>query len=69
MADNPSSFGPAPEELASLPIAFAPELFKGKVALVSGAGSGIGLAIATLFARLGASLVICGRDPALIRRS
>jgi len=62
MADNLSSFGPTSEELASLPIAFAPDLFKGKTALVSGAGSGIGLAIATLFARLGASLVICGRD-------
>lgn len=62
MADNPSSFGPTREELASSPIAFAPDLFKGKAVLVSGAGSGIGLAIATLFARLGASLVICGRD-------
>ena len=29
--------------------------------LVSGAGSGLGKAIATLFARLGAALVICGR--------
>ncbi|MFX7785044.1 SDR family NAD(P)-dependent oxidoreductase, partial [Acinetobacter baumannii] len=38
------------------------DLFAGKVALVSGAGSGIGLAIATLFARTGASLVICGRN-------
>lgn len=64
MSEKPSVFGPTPEELASAPIAFAPDLFAGKTALVSGAGSGIGLAIATLFARLGASLVICGRDAA-----
>lgn len=37
------------------------DLFKGQVALVSGGGSGIGLATALLFARLGASVVICGR--------
>ena len=37
------------------------DLFKGKVALVSGGGSGIGLATALLFARLGAQVVICGR--------
>lgn len=37
------------------------DLFKGKVALVSGGGSGIGRAAALLFARLGATVVICGR--------
>ncbi len=63
MSEKPSTFGPTPEDLASAPMAFAPDLFAGKTVLVSGAGSGIGLAIATLFARLGASLVICGRDP------
>ncbi|MGH8444075.1 MAG: SDR family NAD(P)-dependent oxidoreductase [Solimonas sp.] len=39
------------------------DLFKGKVALVSGGGSGIGRAVALLFARLGAHVVICGRTP------
>ena len=52
-----------PETLWSADTVYRPDLFKGKVALVSGAGSGIGRAVALLFARLGAKLVICGRTP------
>ncbi|WP_283445234.1 SDR family NAD(P)-dependent oxidoreductase [Noviherbaspirillum suwonense] len=37
--------------------------------MVSGAGSGIGKAIAFLYARLGAKLVICGRDPSKLETS
>lgn len=61
MTANPTYFGPSLTDLAVAPLAFASDLFAGQVVLVSGAGSGIGLAIATLFARTGASLVICGR--------
>jgi len=39
------------------------QLFKDATIVVSGAGSGLGKAIATLFVCLGTSLAICGRDP------
>ncbi len=59
---NNLKFGFSDKELTEIPISFRPDLFVGKRALVSGAGSGFGKAIAMLFARLGADLVICGRN-------
>ena len=50
------------DELADHPTVFAPGLLTGKVVVVSGGGSGIGRATAWLAARLGASVVICGRN-------
>ena len=70
---NPASTAPAygytDEQLVALPTAFRDGLFAGQVVLVSGAGSGLGKAIAVLFARLGARLVICGRTLAKLEAS
>ncbi|MDO9483668.1 MAG: SDR family NAD(P)-dependent oxidoreductase, partial [Hydrogenophaga sp.] len=59
-----TTFGFDDEALATRPTVYQSGLFEGQVVMVSGAGSGIGKAIAFLYARLGAKLVICGRDPA-----
>jgi NAD(P)-dependent dehydrogenase (short-subunit alcohol dehydrogenase family) len=43
--------------------------FEGKVAMITGGNSGIGLAAAKAFAREGASVVITGRDEASLKRA
>ena len=40
---------------------FLPDLLAGRRILITGGGSGLGAAMATRFAALGASLVLCGR--------
>ena len=42
---------------------FAPGILDGQVAIVTGGGSGIGLATAQEMTRLGAKVAICGRTP------
>jgi len=60
---NPASWRAHTTALWEHPSIFHAELYKDKTVLVSGAGSGIGLAIALLFVRLGAKVAICGRSP------
>jgi citronellol/citronellal dehydrogenase len=48
---------------------FRPGLFSGHVAVVTGGGSGIGLAIARTLCELGAKVAIAGRDPDKLERA
>jgi citronellol/citronellal dehydrogenase len=52
------------DELAVHPSAFASDALAGQIIMVSGAAGGIGRAIAWLFGRLGAHIIVVGRDQA-----
>ncbi|MBC6412158.1 MAG: SDR family NAD(P)-dependent oxidoreductase, partial [Hyphomonadaceae bacterium] len=59
--ERPEYSGMTMQELSAMETVYRPGLFDGKVVMVTGAGSGMGRAMAFLFARLGARVVICGR--------
>ena len=64
MTDNPQGNGqglPSPPAVGSS--ALPAETFRGVPVIVTGAGTGLGKAIASEFARLGASIVIASRKP------
>jgi len=48
---------------------FAPGLFRGKVAIVSGGGTGIGKAITSELLRLGCSVVIASRKLEVLEKA
>ncbi len=52
-----------------MPSVFRAGLFDGQVAIVTGGGSGIGLALARTLSELGARVAICGRDEARLERA
>jgi citronellol/citronellal dehydrogenase len=60
---EPESFGLDDEALATLKTVYAADALAGQVALVSGGAGGIGRAVAWLLARLGAHVVVAGRNP------
>lgn len=62
MSESPAGERSPQDELAERPLSFAPDLLRGKVVCVSGGGSGIGRATAWLAARLGATVLVCGRS-------
>ncbi len=59
-------YGLSDDELAALPTVFADGLLRGKTAIVSGGGTGIGRGIAFLLARLGARVALAGRRRELL---
>jgi citronellol/citronellal dehydrogenase len=58
----PETFGLTDDELAIQRTVFAPDALKDMVVVVTGATGGIGRAIAWLFARVGAHVVLVGRN-------
>jgi citronellol/citronellal dehydrogenase len=58
------SFGLDDDALAVRPTVYAPGALAGQVAVISGGAGGLGRATAWLFARLGAKVVVAGRDQA-----
>ncbi|CAN7596945.1 SDR family oxidoreductase [Rhizobium sp. LjRoot254] len=57
-------FGLDDDALAIHPTVYGPEAFKGKIVLISGGAGGIGRATAWLLGRLGARIIIAGRNEA-----
>jgi citronellol/citronellal dehydrogenase len=64
MDEQPAKTGLTDAQLAVHPTVYAADALKDQVVVVSGGSGGIGRAVAWLFARLGAHVVVTGRDRA-----
>jgi citronellol/citronellal dehydrogenase len=64
MDQQPAKAGLTDAQLAVHPTVYAADALKDQVVVVSGGSGGIGRAVAWLFARLGAHVVVTGRDKA-----
>lgn len=62
IADSRPKFGFTDDELATHPTVYRDDILTDQTVLISGGGSGMGKAMAFLATRLGANVVICGRD-------
>jgi len=63
-----SALGMSDQELATRSSALAAGLLKDQVVVISGGGGGIGRACAWLAARLGAQVIVCGRNVQRLER-
>ncbi|MCB1509697.1 MAG: SDR family oxidoreductase [Hyphomicrobiaceae bacterium] len=61
------TYGMTDSQMLSQPTVYKDDLFRDRIVVVSGGGSGLGKATAVLFGRLGAHVVICGRDEEKLR--
>ncbi|APE45999.1 short-chain dehydrogenase (plasmid) [Sulfitobacter alexandrii] len=61
MAEDGQRFGLSDAELAAHRTVFAGDAMEGQVAVISGGAGGIGRAVAWLYARMGARVVVTGR--------
>jgi len=64
MDEQSATAGLTDAQLAVHPTVYAADALKGQVVVVSGGSGGIGRAVAWLFARLGAHVVVTGRNRA-----
>ena len=62
MSESAQTFGLDDEALANKATMFAPDAYAGQVVLISGGAGGIGRGVAWLLARIGAHVVVAGRN-------
>lgn len=62
MSEIPFTFGMTDTELAEAKTIYAADLLAGQRVMITGGGSGIGYATGWLFARLGATVILSGRN-------